>query len=290
MFRRLIVLFFLLYVSTAGALELKPLYSFSGNTIYSTTLFPSLGKKFELFKVPASKTKYRVPSAKVIFLFEQQGINLESPGMRSVIFIKKSPVDLSPLTTAVRSLYEEKFPTITIKKILVTPRIYTESLPLEYSVDFGSNSSEHSNGTFYIRTPDNKKLFFDYTIDAVIDVVHTKSDLKRKTELSTFNTTIKNISIDSVDGEPLTTVEPHQYRLKYNIDADTPLEMRDVESSPMVKRGKQVLVSMKNGLVLVEFAATALEDGALHDIIAIRKADGQRVKARVAGLNKVEIE
>ena len=47
---------------------------------------------------------------------------------------------------------------------------------------------------------------------------------------------------------------------------------------------------MKNGAVLIEFAAIALEDGALHDIIAIRKADGQRIKAKVTGLNHVDIQ
>ncbi len=68
------------------------------------------------------------------------------------------------------------------------------------------------------------------------------------------------------------------------------IEARFVEPMPMVLREGSVTVTLTEGNVLIQFHAIALQDGAFHDIISIQKPDGTRLKAKVVGENKVEIE
>lgn len=290
MFFRTAVLLLALLFSVAHAYKLHSTYKFTDHAITSKSLFPEIEKDFPLLTIPANKTRYRVTAATLINSFNRHGIQIDTASMRSVIFIKKSPIDLTALEEKVHNFYVGHYPSITIHKITITPRIYTDALPERYEAEFGNKSARHSKGTFYIRTEGKRKLFFDYTIDATVGIVHAKYDLKRKAELTSFNTVTLNVKLGAIRGKPLTQMQPHQYRLKQNIKANAALSRRDVESSPMVKRGKQLLVSIKSGAVLIEFAAVALEDGALYDIIAIRKADGQRIKAKVTGVNQVEIQ
>ena len=58
----------------------------------------------------------------------------------------------------------------------------------------------------------------------------------------------------------------------------------------MVLRGSKVNVIIQNGSVIVEFIATATQEGKLYDIITIEKADGKRSRAKIIGENKVELQ
>ncbi len=285
-----VLLISIIIATVIHALELKPAYIFTDHNITSQTLFPQIDQKFSVIRVPEHKTRIKVPVAKISTKFASKGFKLDTAGMRRITFIKKSPIDTSVMETKIAAKYQKRYQGIDIKALLVVPRSYTEKLPATYQMELNPKSMEQSDGTFYIRTPDNRKIFFDYFIDANVNVLHAKQDIGQNTELTAFNTFAKTITFNELKGTPITTLTSNPYRTKYKIRANTMIDMSDLEPSPLVKKGQNIHVSMKTGLVLIEFAAVALEDGGLHDIISIRKTDGQKIKAKVTGSNRVEIQ
>ncbi|MDQ1297897.1 MAG: flagellar basal body P-ring formation protein FlgA, partial [Campylobacterota bacterium] len=65
---------------------------------------------------------------------------------------------------------------------------------------------------------------------------------------------------------------------------------RYLEPLPIVLKGAKVSVQVQNESVIVEFIATATQEGALYDIITIEKSDKKRAKAKVIGENRVELQ
>jgi len=207
-----------------------------------------------------------------------------------VTFIKKSPVDLRALESEVKQQYLQHYPTMQVLSVTLAPRSYLASLPKSYTLSLRKNDLRRDHGTFYIRFKDNRKLYFDYYISAMIDVIHSIKTLDRKTGLTPFNTTLRTIPFATLRKEPLTSIGTGDHRLRRKVKAGTPIGLRDVETSPLVKRADDVVVTMHSDGLFIEFPAVALEDGLLHDIIAIRKHNGQRLKAKVTGPNSVEID
>lgn len=280
----------LLIASLLAEYRLQPVYIYDDATIYSTTLFPSMQSRFKVMYIPDDQHKAKIPASKLIDRFAKHKMTVSAGRSRYVTFVKKSPADLSPLKAQIAKQYQEHYPSLQIKRVTLVPRAYTHALPKAYTLSLRSKDLRHSHSTFYIRPENGQRLYFDYYIDGKIDVIHTKTTLERKEELTAFNTSTKRVPFDGLRQEPLTDLEAHRYRLKHKIKADRPIGIRDVERSPMVKRSEVISVSMHSDGLFIEFPAVALEDGALHDIIAIRKHDGQRLKAKVTGLNSVEIE
>jgi flagella basal body P-ring formation protein FlgA len=68
------------------------------------------------------------------------------------------------------------------------------------------------------------------------------------------------------------------------------LTLRNIETIPLVLKNTPVTVELQNGAVIIEFEATATQEGLLYDIITIQKNDGKRAKAKVIGENRVELQ
>lgn len=283
------VLLTLLASALFGTYELRSSYRVEHDTVKSTTLFPTLDKEFELFSIPPSKTKKRISSSEIVNAFARHGITVKNARTRYIDFLRDSPIDVAPLEAFIAQKYLARYPTLQIKKITVTPRVYTPKLPADYTAVLSSKTFRSDEGTFYVQSPQSAKLFFDYRIDAVVGVIHAKHTLGRKEELNALNTLMRELPFSSVKSHPLTSLEK-PYRLKHKVKADSPISQRDVENTPLVKRGKNITVEIKSAGVLIQFSAIALQDGGLHDIISVQKPDGQRIKAKVTGLNRVEIQ
>lgn len=288
---RSLILMILLLSSLSAEHRLRPIYTYSDNTIYSTALFPSLKERFRLITIPKERKRHKVSAAELITMFSKHKVTVIKGRSRFITFVEKSPADLSSLKSKIAMLYKQHYPSIHIQAVTLIPRAYTTILPKDYTLSLKERDFRRNRGTLYIRTTTHaKKIFFDYHLDAKIDVIHTKQTLERKAELTRFNTLSRTVAFELLKEEPLTSLGSQHYRLKHKIKANRPIGVRDVESSPMVKRGKPLAVSIHSGGLLIEFAAVALEDGALHDIISIRKHDGQRLRAKVTGINRVEVE
>jgi flagella basal body P-ring formation protein FlgA len=273
-----------------AAHTLKPEYGYSDHRITSETLFPGLGEPFELFSIPPHKTRYRISAETIIDACARRGVAVENGGHRYITFLKKSPVDTGLIETKIAAFYSRHYPTITLHRIEVTPRVYTPSLPAGYRVVIPENSYKSGSGTLYAEGPSGKKFFFDYRVNAEVGVLRTRNRLKRDSALSPLNTKHAAVPLEHLRSLPLTEAPAGRYRLKRSLKADALILMRHVERAPLVNRGSKVSASLRTGQVLIQFHGIALQDGALHDIISIQKPDGQRIRAKVVGENKVVIE
>ncbi len=286
-----IVTVWLLAVSLLlGARVLKGEYPFSDPSVTARTLFPDLEQEFSLFVVPAHKSRYRVSAETLVDAFARRGIAVEAGRERYITFVRSSPVDTAPIAAKITDYYTMHYPSIRIRHIAVTPRVYTPGLPAGYTVHLGDNSFKSAEGTLYAETPAGKKFFFDYRVDADVGVLRTRSRLKRGSLLVPGNVTPGSVPLTELKAPPLYAAPDGAYRLKRLLREDAVILMRHVERAPLVNRGAEVSATLKAGQVLIQFRATALQDGGIHDIIAVQKPDGQRIQAVVVGENRVEIE
>lgn len=270
--------------------ELAENYSYKNTVIHSTDLFPEIAQKFEILKIPSDKDHYRVDAQVIAKTFELNGIALDISKTRYVNFTKYSPVDFTPLKTQLETMLREYYPTIRIDTITIIPRGYLSSLPKEVRGVFNDRFYQHASGTFYILDAQGLRRYLDYSVRATVSVLHTTQKISRRDRLSGFNTLLKSIPFDSFKDKPLTALPDTPSRFRSNLKPGQPLTLRNIEIVPLVLKNEKVIVEVRNESVLVEFGATATQEGLLYDIITIQKSDGKRAKAKVIGENRVELQ
>jgi flagellar basal body P-ring formation protein FlgA len=285
---KLVLLIF--YCFSLYAHILQENYTYKNPTIYSTDLFPEITKKFEILKIPDEKTNYRLNSQIITKTFELNGVVIDNTKVRFVNFTKESSVDFTPLKHQLATLLQGQYPSIRIEEITILPRGYLNSLNPASRGVFDENFFQNSKGTFYVVDEHGIRRYLDYHVRATINVLHTKQKILRKERLSGFNTQIKQITFTAFKDIPLTTLPDQPSRFRANLKLGLPVTQRHIEPFPLVLKNSQVIAQVKNDTVLVEFGATATQEGALYDIITIQKSDGKRAKAKIIGENRVELE
>jgi flagella basal body P-ring formation protein FlgA len=197
---------------------------------------------------------------------------------------------MEKLQQKVTLYYKQKYREINIQSVIVTPRSYTPSLPNNYEIVFASKSHLFNKGTFYIKTLDKKKLFFDYLISATLNVVVSKIKIRRNQELSYFNVKKKNVTLSKFRALPLQKIQKNTLESKRQMKIGTIITQRDIQALSLVKRGQYVSVTLNDSGIAISFSAKAQKNGRINDIITILKSDGKKLKARVTGKNRVEIQ
>lgn len=280
----------LLFSLNLCAYELQENYTYTHATIYSNDLFPDLPKKFELFKIPEDKTQYRLNAQIIAKTFELNGIEIDVSKVRYVNFTQQSAIDVTPLKHQLEVLLKGQYPSIRIEEIIITPRGYLETYNPKSRGVFDEKSLENAKGTFYIIDEHSIRRYLDYSVKATINVLHSNQKISRRDLVSGFNTKIKQIPFGSFKDTPLTTLPDQPSRFRSNLRAEQPLTLRNIETVPLVLKNEKVIVEVKNDSVIVEFGARATQEGLLYDIITIQKSDGKRVRAKVIGENRVELQ
>jgi len=286
------MLFFwtLIIFSRLFAYELAENYTYKSPTLYSDDLFPKLSKKFEILKIPEDKTQYRINAQIIVKTFELNGIEINATKVRYVNFTQQSFVDLNPLKHQLEILLRGQYPSIRIDDITIIPRGYLASLSQKSRGVFDENVFNNSKGTFYIVDEHGVRRYLDYSVRATLNVLHTNQKITRLERLSGFNTQIKQIPFGSFQDTPLTTLPDQPSRFRSNLRCGELLTLRNIQTIPLVLKNSKVIVEIHNDTVIVEFGATATQEGSLYDIITIQKNDGKRVRAKVIGENRVELQ
>ncbi|MDD5051241.1 MAG: flagellar basal body P-ring formation chaperone FlgA [Sulfuricurvum sp.] len=272
------------------AYELKENYEYNQNTIFSNDLFPDLTQKFEILKIPDEKTQYRVDAQVIAKTFELNGIQVDINHVRYINFTKHSTLDFTSVKQHLKSMLEERYPTIRITAITIHPRGYLASLPINPQGVFDKYFYQNGSGIFYITDTDGIRHYLDYTVEATINVLHTSKPIEHHEILSASNAEFKSIPFKSFRDLPLTLFPDEVYRFRTNLKPDQLLLQKNIEKLPLVLRNVPLLAEVHNGPVVIEFSATATQEGALYDIITILKSDGKRAKAKVIGENRVELQ
>jgi flagella basal body P-ring formation protein FlgA len=184
----------------------------------------------------------------------------------------------------------EFYPEIQIQEIIITPRGYLATLGKNVHGEFDKRFYQNATGTFYVLDKEGLRHYLDYTVNATLGVLHTNQKVSRKENLSGFNTILKTIPFQSFKDKPLTALPEHPSRFRTSLKPMQLLTLRNIETIPLVLKNTPVTVELQNGAVIIEFEATATQEGLLYDIITIQKNDGKRAKAKVIGENRVELQ
>lgn len=285
---KLFVLLFFLF--NLHAYELAKNYEYDKNIIYSNDLFPELTQKFEIVKIPSDQDHYRLDAQIIAKTFELNGIALDITKTRYVNFTKHSPVDFTPLKRQLEAMFIERYPTIRIDEITISSRGYLTALPKKVRGVFDERFYQNGTGTFYYFDEQGIRHYLDYSIKATLEVLHTTQKISRKEQLNGFNTLLKSIPFSSFIDIPLTALPDQPSRFRSNLKSGQLLTIRNIETKPLVLKNEKVIVEVRNEGVIVEFGATATQEGLLYDIITIQKNDNKRAKAKVIGENRVELQ
>ena len=276
----------LLFVSVGAlySLTLEKQYYFSDANI-TTSLFSAELEPKLLFSIE-KKEKVRIKCKDIIKLLAYDGIKCR---YSYVEFIKKSPIDTSRLEEELKKYYLSYYPNMQIISLKIHPQNYIKYLPSEYSFKIKAKNYKKSEGNFYIIDNEKRKIFFYYTIDAYVDIYQAKRELRRNELISAANTLRKRVHFRSFKDLPITAEELGHFESVHNINKNSIITQRDIRKSYLVKRHESVILEVRSGALVVETSATAMQNGKLHDIITVEKADKTRLKAKIVSKNRVQI-
>jgi flagella basal body P-ring formation protein FlgA len=288
-FVKTVLLFFYLSLQL-HAITLQENYETKGRDIYASDISKDVEKDFLLFSYDDDKHMFRTSAEKVIAIFKVHGVQIKKNDVRYINFREKSRIDIDKITDAIKKEFLNKYPTLKIKSLRVYPRSFLTKLPKTFSLSLQKQTLYKNYSTFSIITPDHKMIFFDYILDADLDVVVTTKAIKRHEKISFDNTQIKTIKFLNFKADPLSDISNHQYQSKFALESENVLTQNDIEFLSIVRRDDHVNAFIEDGGVSITLDVVAEQDGKEGDIIAVRKLDGKKLRAKVVGLKRVEIQ
>ena len=285
-----ILLFLFFCIGLFADSYLNSNYYVQGREIMLSNIVENPKEDVQLFRIEKSRYSKRVKSKDIIKILQSNGIKDYKSKHPYIQFTKKSPINIEKIKNAIEKVYKEKYTHIKIKNISVEPRSYIEILPKKYETVLKSKSHLSKDGTLYIKTDDKKKIFFNYKIDAEVVAYEAKEDIKRNMELTNINCKKKSIILDKFRAMPLQNILKGTIQSMHNIKSGTTLTTRDAQGLYLVKRGSNVNVTLNSSNLAISFSAEALQNGRLADIITVMKSNGKKMKVRVIGKHRVEVQ
>jgi len=283
------ILFFLLLTTNIFANNnLKKNYYINTNDIFLSDIVQNADKNILLFTIATHKHSKRVKSKELIKLLKKYGYKDFTAKHSYIQFSKISPIETSRLREAISKRLKEKYKNIQIESILVMPRVYVRSLPEDYTIILNKKMHLKKSGILSIKTMDNKKIFFNYSVKAKVTLYKSYKEIQKGEELSNINTRKKSIMLDNFKAMPLQEMQAKAYEVKHRIKSNTILTSRDIVGLYLVKRGSVVSVTLQNAGMEISFSAKALQSGQYGSSISVLSAKGKKIKVIVTGKNRVD--
>ncbi|MDY0117445.1 MAG: flagellar basal body P-ring formation chaperone FlgA [Sulfurimonadaceae bacterium] len=287
---RLFIILFFLITTLFAQKNIPPVIYVDSDDIFLSHLIKNPQEDKKIASIYSGKYTLKIKSTDLLALLAKNGYKEYKTQSRYIRFVKKSPINTAIIEEKIKNFYLSHYPSITIERIDVFPRGFISELPEHYNVTIDPRSSISNEGIFHIDTLDHKKIFFDYSITANLTIYKTKTDIKRDAELNGFNLIEQKVFLESFRDIPFAFSKDTLYQAKYNIKANEVITMRDVVPLTLIERGSKVSVTMINESMDIQFSAKALQDGKLNDIITIENNNKKKIRAKVIGKNKVEMQ
>ena len=290
MLLKLVFLFFI-FVSSSFSYILEPHYTILTREFNASTVIPNIENDFVIYEFDKNKQKKAFNSDRLLKIFRSYDINLEDKSKGLVHVEQKSLVDLEPIKEKIKAYYKEFYPDIQISSVIIKSNTFIKELPEKYEIIFKSNAYKYSVSSIQIQIESSKRRYFiNYKIKAKIKLFKARHNINRGKILTQIDTIYKLYDFEKLRGTPLKNHHSKRLRLKKRIQEGHIIYEKNVETIPDVLKGKNVLVTLQEGGVLLEFQAKSLQDAHVGDTIYIEKRNGKRLRVRVIGRNKVEIE
>ncbi|MDF1875466.1 flagellar basal body P-ring formation protein FlgA [Sulfurimonas sp. SAG-AH-194-I05] len=284
------IFFILSFTLNLFSYTLSSTYYIDSKNIKLQHLIPHAKYNITLYKIDKNNHTKKIKAQTILTLLKQHGFkNIKTSG-RYIKFIEKSPIYLDSMKSSIKKYYKEKYLNIIISSLTIIPRRYIQNLPHSYELKLQKNAYLKKSGIFSIKTLNNKRIYFDFFLDAMVEVYETRTPIKKGERISLLNTKRKYIKLDKFRALPINTTHLNKTQVKRNTKINSILNLRDIETLNLVKKGAHVSVRLNNNNISISFSAKALQNGKLRDIITIQKNDKKRLKVKVVGHNQVEIQ
>lgn len=279
--------------SFAKQVELKSYYTFESSCITLSTLGVDDSNSSCIIKLSNSRNRWEIPSFKLINALNKIGISVKRPSSSTIIFEKKTNLDLSSLKKELKKLYLQKYPTMQIKNISIFPTSHnTENFifePSKCSINFSRAMLKRNRGTFVVKC-NKKSYFFKFYIDATIDVYKANHQIKKDKIIDSKAIRKERIIFKTIYSLPIYNLEEKEIMAKQNIAQDKIITSSMVVPVPAVKKHETVNCFIQDGAVHIEFNAEAMQNGYIGDEIVLKREDGRTIKGVVLRKNLVEIK
>ena len=287
--RLLTSLLFLLLFNLQADIELKKNYFIDSKSVKLSDITNKSSEDRVIYTISKDRHSKRVKTRELLKRLNRLGYNNISAKHNYIQFTQKSPINTSLIALKIKEYYSEKYEDITILSIYVHPRSFMHSLPKKYQVVISKKSYLKAKETLYIKTPDNKKIFFNYTIEARINALIAKENIQKDEELSITNLKKNSIILDKFRAMPLQRIDKATIQAKHRIKRGKVVTIRDTISLIIVKRGSKVNVTVVESGISISFLAKANQNGRYGQSISITNSNGRKLKAVVTGRNTAEI-
>ncbi|MEN4053216.1 MULTISPECIES: flagellar basal body P-ring formation chaperone FlgA [Sulfurimonas] len=288
-FTKALFILSLLFLTLQANQELQHEYSVTGKDIMLSDIVNSPKEDARLFQISPSRHSKRVKSKELLRLLKEYGYKNFQAKHAYVQFSQKSPINTDKIKNSLIEYYQEKYKDIKIEKVDLLPSKYMTHLPKEYKVGFSRNAYLSRKGVLYIKTPDNKKIFFNYNMYARLNVYETKKKIEKGEELSELNCKKKSIILEKFRAMPLMDLPRARYEAKHRLKKFSLLTQRDVVGLFLIKRGSHVNVYLQDEGVYITFGAKALQSGRYGDTITVVNQNKKKIHVRVIGKNRAEV-
>lgn len=278
----------LVNVTLIAQINLQKEYEVIDSEIKISTIIANAKDDTLIYKITPGRYTKKVKTKELVETLKKYGYTDIDTKDKYVKFIQKSPIDTSKIKEEIHKNYLEKYKSIEIQSIKVKPRSYTKSLPSNYTVKLQNKGHLNKEGVVSIKSDTSRQVFFDYFIDATLDVYVARKDIKRNSELSTINTTKKSIILEKFRAMPIENIELAHLQSKRYIKKDTVITHRDTRELQLIKRGSIINVTLNNSNIAISFSAKALENGVLGDIIKVKQKNQKILKVKIVGRNRGE--
>jgi len=246
-----------------------------------------------ILKLSNNRYRWEIPAFKLINVLNDIGISVKRPYFSTIIFEQKLDLDLSYLKKELKKSYIQKYPTIQIKKISISPTsqnikrfIYD---PSKCSINLSKAMLKRNKGTFIVKC-NRKNYFFKFYIDATIDVYKANHQIKKDKIIDLKAVRKETIVFKNIYSLPLYNLEGKNIMARQNIAQDKIITLAMVTPVPAVKKHKTVHCFIQDGAVHIEFDAVALQNGYIGDEIVLKRPDGRTIKGIVLKNSMVEIK
>ncbi|WP_299874896.1 flagella basal body P-ring formation protein FlgA, partial [Sulfurimonas sp.] len=224
-----LLIFMLLYFSLSADIQLEDTYYVDDTTVKASTVTKDTKNDFTILSIDKNSHIEKIKGKDLIKLLSEHGYKNYKTKKSYINFILKSPVDMLPLKLKIKEYYEKSYEDIDIHDISVEPRGHITTLPKNYILNIRSRDFLSKSGVVNIKTEDDKKIFFDYSVRANVIVYVSKESIKKESEISSLNYIKKSIILDRFRAKPIQNIDKTTLQAKRHIPKDTILTLNDIE-------------------------------------------------------------
>ena len=284
------MLFLFLSSNLFSSNYLKSEYLIKNDYVLLSDIEKHTKKDVILFHLETNMHSLRVKSKTLLNTLKKHEVVNYASRHSYVQFSKQSPINVDKIKNALKEEYLKNYPSIVIKNINVHPRGYLDSLPQTYEVGINGKMHLSDSGILYIKTKDNKKIFFNYEVMAKVEVILARVEIQKGQELSNINTTKNSIMLAKFRAPPLQSFKNGALQSKHRIKSGTVLTSRDITGLLLVKKGSNVNVSFYNAGISISFSAVASRGAKLGQSVYVTNSNGKKIKVVITGRNKARIK